>query len=1231
MDDEAGERSSQRQRGIRLASGRDSCILRVACGGYRDQRHGYLRHHQRAVLLAERVGHVPTILLYCDHHRNGPDRGERDDGIVPLLRLDHGCGHELQRTYRGRKLEQSRCDRDGTDGNHDTAMRWWILLLLTGIAVAQGTVDFTNSPGTLSGSGSGLSLTGSTLTSVNGFNGGGLISGTLGSVAFSTGTLASGSLAAGASFNGGGSFVISGNGSNGLPNGAIFTGSFSGPVTWMLITAANGTHSYTMSGYVTGKWYGGQTASGSTVQATVNIGSGFFGSSATLSDGSTNISYGAAQCTPPNYPCTCTSTAVIPPPATAPFSGLTGAGTLVLDPEPISGGNFSNCMHSAMLRLTDANTFSNKSFFADAGESGDRNHFSKTSQYIFASDSGTFGYFWSFNPATMVATFKYNTRSGGVTDLNNNGNFSRVTENLFYAFGNTAGTTDGTVLQSWDVSSVTPPTRVAVYDFASSANGVPAGYMYTTDPPAVSSTDQTFAEGFSTSGSQGTARIAAAWTVGSGISVYNTLTGAVTGDYGSTGTIQCQNCTGGVTNPGTFTIHNIGLIGEQWVIIQVQACDGGSTCYNNASPYLWQRGTTSIWACVTGCSGHHIDSGISNFITEYSTPFWSSHSVTSYGSGTSFPASYCSGVTTPFDAHGGWFNNTGADQEPFFISTTSGSSSPSYTFCNVNEILGIYAPSNAARSGSILRFAHTFSLPTSNLAGQEGIISISQDGQFATMTSPMNNGLGSTAGATTCTPAVDCRSDVFVVRLVPPTATTAPLLFGAGFNSSGNPWPPVDGNNLTALVSTCRLWDDGVKWGQFNTGSGTFGYSGLDTWVNNRCTNFVPSMNIIYTMGDTPSWDSQGSNSGACANPDTNHSCTAPSDLNNDGTGTDSGYISAEAAIFNRYGSQITYWEIWNEADSPNFWCWNGAQCGGGTNPALSANVASLKNMVLMGWDAKQIAHCLSPSTKILSPSFHVATALTWFHNYNITSISAPARTGGSGGVPVGCSWGAQTVTGAMTYDYVNVHARGTGAASPDPAGNWNPAAIITAYNNTVTEIANDNLPNPTVIFNDEFGYTNSTDGGGNTNAYSAYVAQSYVLCASLSFTFCGWYQWDTATIGLSQTAQGATYDVVEQWLAGATMTSPCTLTGSIYQCSLTNAGKNYLIAWDTAQTCTPSCTTANHSFGSQYTSYIDVTGTSHAITGNGTVALGWQPVIMQAVPNTPAPMFAMDYSLFSL
>jgi len=167
-------------------------------------------------------------------------------------------------------------------------------MLLSTAALADNSTDFSNSGGTLSGSNAGLSLTGSTLIGIATFPGGTMntsgatTTGNLGSVTFTTAGMTTGTLQMGGSFAAGGSFTIDGNGTDGVANGVLFSGSFSGPVTWTMTTLANGTHSYTLTGVVSGSM-GGANVNGITVQLTVNSGRGYFCGSTLASGGDTSF------------------------------------------------------------------------------------------------------------------------------------------------------------------------------------------------------------------------------------------------------------------------------------------------------------------------------------------------------------------------------------------------------------------------------------------------------------------------------------------------------------------------------------------------------------------------------------------------------------------------------------------------------------------------------------------------------------------------------------------------------------------------------------------------------------------------------------------------------------------------------------------------------------------------------------------------------------------------------
>src|SRR4029077_1658688 len=112
----------------------------------------------------------------------------------------------------------------------------WMALLALALPLSAfaNNVDFNNTGGTLSGSSAGLTLSGSVLTGVTGLGLGTCsIAVPCGTVSFTTAGIASGDTVNGGTFAAGGTFTITSNGTDGIPAGAIFTGTFSEPVQWM--------------------------------------------------------------------------------------------------------------------------------------------------------------------------------------------------------------------------------------------------------------------------------------------------------------------------------------------------------------------------------------------------------------------------------------------------------------------------------------------------------------------------------------------------------------------------------------------------------------------------------------------------------------------------------------------------------------------------------------------------------------------------------------------------------------------------------------------------------------------------------------------------------------------------------------------------------------------------------------------------------------------------------------
>jgi PEP-CTERM motif-containing protein len=180
-------------------------------------------------------------------------------------------------------------------------MLWMILLALALPITAwanSSNVIFQNTGGNISVGGTKahptLQLSNSTLTSFTGLNGT-TITGSLGTVKFTTGALLSGSLGTSGTFAAGGSFTSMGNGSNGIPNGFLFTGTFSGPVNWVGSFNPSGNHglgawTYVLTGSLTGHLSNGALANGGTMQFTFDVPGGKqFSRNVRLNQGSTTV------------------------------------------------------------------------------------------------------------------------------------------------------------------------------------------------------------------------------------------------------------------------------------------------------------------------------------------------------------------------------------------------------------------------------------------------------------------------------------------------------------------------------------------------------------------------------------------------------------------------------------------------------------------------------------------------------------------------------------------------------------------------------------------------------------------------------------------------------------------------------------------------------------------------------------------------------------------------------
>lgn len=141
-----------------------------------------------------------------------------------------------------------------------------LLALLLPLAAWADGIDIVNRAGIITLYDTGISSVGSSLIQFNNIHS--TPPNSLGRVDFATGALTSGTLLGGGTFSSAGSsFIVTGNGNNGVPHGVIFDGAFVGDITWTLISGLpNKPQIYQLSGTIQGQLYTGRTITGTTTQ-----------------------------------------------------------------------------------------------------------------------------------------------------------------------------------------------------------------------------------------------------------------------------------------------------------------------------------------------------------------------------------------------------------------------------------------------------------------------------------------------------------------------------------------------------------------------------------------------------------------------------------------------------------------------------------------------------------------------------------------------------------------------------------------------------------------------------------------------------------------------------------------------------------------------------------------------------------------------------------------------------
>ncbi len=178
---------------------------------------------------------------------------------------------------------------------------------------------------------------------------------------------------------------------------------------------------------------------------------------------------------------------------------------------------------------------------------------------------------------------------------------------------------------------------------------------------------------------------------------------------------------------------------------------------------------------------------------------------------------------------------------------------------------------------------------------------------------------------------------------------------------------------------------------------------------------------------------------------------------------------------------------------------------------------------------------------------------------------------------------------------------------------------VIDDMNSAITSASESGKP----WFDTEDGWSKANDENFlDQDRESAFLARYSLLQQSMGVERGYWYRWDstqdyagalwTSSSGPIQAV--STWQEVSKWMVGATLSTACTVNGTVWTCGFTRSGGYQALAvWDAAQDCLKgACSTSSFTVpAGGYTLSRDLTGTEKGIT-TGTVLIGAKPILLE-------------------
>ncbi|HZD75356.1 MAG TPA: hypothetical protein VE218_00025 [Acidobacteriaceae bacterium] len=364
--------------------------------------------------------------------------------------------------------------------------------------------------------------------------------------------------------------------------------------------------------------------------------------------------------------------------------------------------------------------------------------------------------------------------------------------------------------------------------------------------------------------------------------------------------------------------------------------------------------------------------------------------------------------------------------------------------------------------------------------------------------------------------------------------------FGMTVLDSEHVNPPID-------YGTTRTWDSfpTLDWADINTSAGVYDFEPLDAYIK---LNQARGADVIYTFGRTPQWASSQPGAPGPYGPG---ECAPPADLRN--------WDNYVTAIVSHAGSGITYWELWNEPQDPEYYC------------------GDMQTMLTMAQHAYRIIKSINPAAQVITPTVSASGGPAWLDKY---------LAGGGGDYADIISF----------HGYCNSQAESI-------------VPVVSSYREVMRAHGQGSKP----LWDTEADWAGDPDdvlyGSGNR---AAFIAKYYLLQWSQGISRFVWYAYDGGSWGgLWSPGSGADPDVasyaaVQQWMVGASMTLGCAPDASgTWSCTLNRAGGyQALVLWNSSKT-------VSYQVPEQYTEVRDLSGNVQPLAGSKLQA-GDSPLLVE-------------------